>query len=133
MAGYSGTPLVKKLGLKENFDFAVLNSPVPYKKLLGGLPKNAKESRLKPGLHFIHFFGVNRSDLAASFPKLKKALAKNGTLWISWPKRSSKVETDLTEGDIREIGLENGLVDVKVCAVDDTWSGLKFVFRSADR
>jgi len=134
MAGYSGTPLVKKLGLKENTIFSALNSPVKYVDLLGHLPRNSKESKtLKHGIDFIHFFTQSKSELAKTFPKLKKALTQDGILWISWPKGTSKIKTDVNENIAREIGLENGLVDVKVCAVDDVWSGLKFVYRLKDR
>src|ERR1700722_19337107 len=99
MAGYSGTPLIKKLGLKDNATFTVLNSPVSYGSLLGNLPPNAKEIKnLRPETNFIHFFCKSKSELEKLFPKLKKALVQDGTLWISWPKKSSGVRTDLTEG-----------------------------------
>ena len=134
MAGYSKTPLIKKLGLKEGFKAAILNSPENYAETLGELPANvtAADSLTGP-FDFIHFFTTERAALTAEFPRLKQALAPAGMLWISWPKRASKIETDLTEDIIRAIGLENGLVDVKVAAVDGVWSGLKFVYRLRDR
>jgi len=134
MAGYSKTPLVKKLGIKEGFKIAILNAPENYAQTLGELPENVIVSdTLGRSLDFIHFFSTQRDMLAAEFPRLKRMLAPAGILWISWPKRSAKVETDLTEDIIRAIGLDNGLVDVKVAAVDEIWSGLKFVYRLKDR
>ena len=84
-------------------------------------------------MDFIHVFSTSQSELRRSFPSLKKRLEKNGLIWVSWPKGASKIETDLDGNHVREIGLKNGLVDVKVCAVDDDWSGLKFVYRLKDR
>ena len=92
------------------------------------------KSRLPAGqLDMVHTFETSRTALEGRFPELKKSLAGNGMLWVSWPKRAAKIKTDLDENTIREIGLRNGLVDVKVCAVDETWSGLKFVYRVEDR
>jgi hypothetical protein len=134
MAGYSKTPLVKKLGIKPGFRVIILNAPESYAHTLGELPENVIVANTLTGpLDFIHFFTTRRETLAAEFPQLKQALTPSGTLWISWPKRSARVETDLTEDIIRAIGLENGLVDVKVAAVDEVWSGLKFVYRLKDR
>ena len=134
MAGYSGTPLIKKLGIKEGFNVAILNPPPNYQETLGELPPGVIVADTLIGSHdFIHFFTTSRETLAQEFPRLKQALTPAGTLWISWPKRSAKVPTDLTEDIIRAIGLENGLVDVKVAAVDQVWSGLKFVYRLKDR
>ena len=84
-------------------------------------------------MDFIQFFSMNRAELKAAFPRLKSSLAQNGSLWISWPKAAAKMETDLNENTVREIGRGAGLVDVKVCAVDEIWSGLKFVYRLKDR
>ena len=84
-------------------------------------------------LDFIQLFAASRAELEAEFPRMKQTLSQDGMLWVSWPKRSSKVETDLSDNVVREVGLDNGLVDVKVCAVDQTWSGLKFVRRLKDR
>lgn len=134
MAGYSKTPLIKKLGLKAGFRLIILNAPENYEQTLGELPENVSVAHTLTGpLDFIHFFTTRRDTLAAEFLQLKQALAPAGLLWISWPKRTSKVATDLTEDIIRAIGLENGLVDVKVAAVDEVWSGLKFVYRLKDR
>jgi hypothetical protein len=130
----SGTPLPKKLGLKEEVTFVVIGADQDYVKLLGGLPRGAKQAKvLREGLGFIHFFTRSQDELKKNFLRLRKSLTMDGVLWISWPKGSSGVKTDLNENRIREIGLENGLVDIKVCAVDETWSGLKFVYRLKDR
>jgi hypothetical protein len=134
MAGYSETPLVKKLGLKEGYKAAIFHAPANYIQTLGELPARVTVTDTLIGpFDFIHFFTTSRETLARDFPQLKQALAPTGMLWISWPKRSAKMTTDLTEDIIRAIGLDNGLVDVKVAAVDETWSGLKFVYRLKDR
>jgi len=88
---------------------------------------------LRPKTHFIHFFATSKSELEADFPRLKGALTKNGLLWISWPKKSSGVETDLSDEVVRKVGLKHGLVDVKVSSIDNIWSGMKFVYRLKDR
>lgn len=133
-AGYSGTPLVRKLGIKPGFVILVLNAPDNYAETLGSLPDRVTQSDTLTGrLDFIQLFTKERAELEMYFPDLKSALASNGMLWISWPKKASKVPTDLDENIIREIGLANGLVDVKVAAMDAVWSGLKFVFRVEDR
>ncbi len=135
-AGYSGTPLIKKLGIKPGQRICILNAPQGYEKTLGALPSSVTTlARLgnPHSLDFIHFFTKELAQLACSFPKLKAALAFDGTLWISWPKRAAKVASDLDENIVREIGLGVGLVDVKVAAIDETWSGLKFVYRVKDR
>jgi hypothetical protein len=134
MAGYSGKPLAQKLGLKPGVTVAALNAPPQYARLLRPLPSGAKiQSRLGRVAAFIHVFSARRAELARRFPVCARALTPDGTLWISWPKGTSGVATDLTEDVVRTIGLATGLVDVKVCAVDDVWSGLKFVRRLADR
>ena len=135
MAGYSGTPLPQKLGFKENFRAALVNAPKGFQKELGELPRNVKlsQQRLTKPLDLILFFANSQRTLRREFPRLAAKLEKNGMLWISWPKKSSGVVTDLNENIVRDIGLANGLVDVKVCAVDDVWSGLKFVVRLQDR
>jgi hypothetical protein len=134
VAGYSGTPLIKKLGIASGQAASVLGAPAHYASLLGPLPEGVKLSpRLRSACDFIHVFVTQERDLQARFPKLKQALNKTGALWISWPKGSSKIEKDLNENTIRRIGLAHGLVDVKVCAVDDDWSGLKFMVRRKDR
>lgn len=134
MAGYSKRTLVEKLGIKPSTQVIALSAPPTYPSLLGALPAGSSlRSRLPAASGFIHKFSRTRDDLAAEFPRIARALTDTGTLWISWPKRDSGVETDLNENVVREVGLEQGLVDVKVCAVDDVWSGLKFVRRVANR
>jgi len=134
MAGYSKKTLVEKLGIKEGSTLVILNPPSNYDKVLGKLPIDvARLQLLKAEMDFIHYFTKERKDLEKNFPKLRKALAQNGSLWISWTKSSSGIATDLNENIVREIGLKNGLVDVKVCAIDEVWSGLKFVVRVKDR
>jgi len=134
MAGYSKRSLVDKLGIKPAQKFYLGNPPEDYSKTLGALPAGALQMKILKGpCDFIQFFTRDLAELRAAFPKLKKNLATNGSLWISWPKAASKVKTDVTENLVREIGLDQGLVDVKVCAVDDIWSGLKFMYRLKDR
>jgi len=135
-AGYSGTPLIKKVGIKPGQRICILNAPKDYPKTLGPLPTGVqlgKQLGKSHSMDLIHFFTKERGQLQEKFPALKEALDYGGSLWISWPKRSSKMATDLNENIIREIGLDLGLVDVKVAAVDETWSGLKFVYRLEDR
>lgn len=126
--------LYEKLGIKTGYKIFVLNAPENYKILLSELPENIYIKR-KPELNldFIHFFTNSRSELLGYFNVLKKYLALNGILWISWPKKSSKVKTDLDGNIVRETGLKEGLVDVKVVSVNEIWSGLKFVYRIKDR
>ena len=134
MAGYSGKPLAQKLGIKPGMTVAALGAPRHYAALLRPLPAGARiQPRLGRAAPFVHFFSRRRAELARRFPALARALAPDGTLWISWPKGAAGVATDLTEDVVRTIGLATGLVDVKVCAVDDVWSGLKFVRRLKDR
>lgn len=134
MVGYSQKSLKDKLGIKEGYSVTILNAPNSYEKTLGKLPENVKvSSRLGRNSDFVHFFTTKNSDLEKKFPSLVKSIKQNGVIWISWPKGSSKVPTDLNENIVREIGLRNGVVDVKVCAIDETWSGLKFVIRTKDR
>lgn len=134
MAGYSKRSLVDKLGIKAGHKILFLNPPENYLQTLGPLPEGAT---VAAGLHstidVIQFFTTRQAELKQRFPDLKRVLAQSGMLWISWPKGSSKVPTDLNENIVREIGVKNGLVDIKVCAVDDVWSGLKFVYRVKDR
>ena len=133
-AGYSKKSLVEKLGIKGGFAISIIGAPENYAATLGKLPSNVKQSKkLKGSLDFIQFFCSQRSLLEDRFPTLKGALSPSGMLWVSWPKASSGVPADLTENVVREIGLRNGLVDVKVCAVDEVWSGLMFVYRIKDR
>jgi len=134
MAGYSQTPLVKKLGIKENYACFIVNAPASYFEWITPLPKGIEvKDQLSGQFDFIHLFVTEQKVFTKEFIRFKKHLKQNGMLWISWPKKSSKVTTDLDENIIRDFGLGNGLVDVKVCAVDDIWSGLKFVVRIKDR
>ena len=134
MAGYSKRSLVDKLGIKAGYKILLINPPANYDGMLGLLPENVRVfSETQGPIDFIQFFTAERSELEKRFSDLKNALALNGMLWISWPKGASKVKTDLNENVVREIALKNGLVDVKVCAIDDVWSGLKLVYRLRDR
>ena len=131
-AGYSGTPLAKKLGIKEGFKIALINQPGYYFSLFTDFPVNVKVIN-KPWVDFIHYFATEGENLVRDISQLKSRIQPNGMIWISWPKKSSKVATDITEDVIRIIALKNGLVDIKVCAVDETWSGLKLVIPLKDR
>lgn len=134
MAGYSKTPLAQKLGIKAGQKAVILNAPRGYRRTLGALPEGASiVESLSSESGFIHLFTAERGELERKFAGLKRKLLSHGMLWISWPKGAANVETDLNENIVREIGLKNGLVDVKVCAVDEVWSGLKFVYRLKDR
>lgn len=131
-AGYSGTPLVQKLGIKPGARIQIVSEPSDFRSVLGPMPDGVKLSP-RGVLDFAMVFTRTIADLEKRFVVLRDRLAPNGTLWVSWPKKSSGVPTELTENVVREFGLEHGLVDVKVCAVDETWSGLKFVRRLKDR
>jgi hypothetical protein len=133
MAGYSGTPLQKKLGLKPCFKFVAIGSPKSYFDWISPLPENVKFVSKGKDLDFVHLFTTEKKHFQKSFVANRDLLQKSGMMWISWPKKSSGVATDLDENIIRDFGLKNGMVDVKVCAVDETWSGLKFMFRLVDR
>ena len=134
MAGYSGTPLQRKLGIKEGHRVAFPGAPDGFGGLLGALPDTvAVRSRARGPLDVIVFFTLRRAELERRLPALRRAMDPAGGLWIAWPKRSSGVETDLTEDIVRALGLANRLVDNKVCAIDETWSGLRLVIRLEDR
>jgi len=134
MAGYSGTPLVKKLGIKEGSSVTIVNGPRSFREELGPLPAGAKVvSRPGTQVDLVLFFVKTRSELARRFPELAGRLVSNGMLWIAWPKKSSGVPTDLSFAAVQETGLFAGLVDTKICAVNEIWSGLKFVVRLKDR
>src|SRR5216684_4718028 len=134
MAGYSGTPLPQKLGIKPGSKLGLFDAPPGFERTLGALPDGVtRATRLGGSLDVAVFFATSRAALEKRFPAYAKAIAPAGSLWISWPKKSSGKKTDLDENIVRAVGLERGLVDVKVCAVDETWSGLKFVVRLADR
>ncbi|MBV8389851.1 MAG: DUF3052 family protein [Mucilaginibacter sp.] len=133
-AGYSGTPLAKKLGIKGDFHVDLINAPEYYLCLFTDLPANlyfGNDKDVKVDL--IHFFTKSREEYQSLLPQLKNRIKPNGSIWISWPKKSSKVPTDITEDVIRNFALQSGLVDIKVCAVDETWSGLKLVIPVKDR
>jgi len=132
---YSGTPLAKKLGIKEGFTVLLANEPSHYILLFEDMPEvnYVSESSAKESVDFIHLFCTRKADFEKQSLQLKPALKMTGMFWVSWPKGSSKLETDLNRDYIREYLLENGLVDVKVCAVDKDWSGLKFMYRIKDR
>jgi len=134
VAGYSGRSLVEKLGIKPGTRIAILNAPRGYRVTLGSLPPGVVVASAARGTFpFIHFFTRSRTLLQAKVPLLLRALAPDGALWISWPKQSSGVETDMTEDVVRQVVLPTGLVDIKVAAVDDVWSGLKLVRRLKNR
>jgi hypothetical protein len=129
-AGYSGTPLVRKLGLKPGWRVAVLQGPAGLDELLGELPPGlCIVRRLGDGIDAAWIFVVARSELERRLPDVLRRLPSDGTLWISWPKRASGVSTDITEHVLREVVLPTGWVDIKVAAVDETWSGLRFALR----
>jgi hypothetical protein len=129
--GYSGTPLPKKLGIKPGMSMAVLNAPTDLEVMLGELPDRVDTSNRLSGHHdMVLIFVTRQVDFAARISALTTAIAPDGMIWVAWPKRGSKIETDMTEDVIREIVLPStGLVDVKVCAIDRVWSGLKLVIR----
>lgn len=134
MAGYSGTPLVKKLGIKEGFRVALVGAPNGFRGELEGLPTGVSfVTSVQGQLDFVLFFATTRSELTRNFSRLAAKLKPAGMLWIAWPKKASGVATDLSDGVVRDTGLDAGLVDVKVCAVNEIWSGLKFVIRVKDR
>ncbi|MBA2527532.1 MAG: DUF3052 family protein [Pyrinomonadaceae bacterium] len=134
MAGYSGTPLIKKLGIKEGFRVALVHSPKGFQKELGSLPVKAKFTPcVTNSLDVILLFVNSEAELRRKFVLLVTNLVASGMLWVAWPKKSSGVATDLSFTNVQRMGLDAGLVDVKICAVNDVWSALKFVYRLKDR
>jgi hypothetical protein len=134
MAGYSGTPLPKKLGIKEKSRMTFVGLPADVKaELRDALTTCTMVKDGRGPLDFAMVFATKQAELKKEFARLAKQLAPAGMLWVSWPKKTSGVTTDMNENDVRQIGLEAGLVDVKVCAVSEVWSGLKFVIRVKDR
>ena len=134
MAGYSGTPSAKKLGIKEGSRIALINAPSDFESTLEQLPAGVEfVKRPTKGLDIILFFVLTERALSRDFAKLAARLTANGMIWIAWPKKSSSVSTDLSFERVQRIGLDGGLVDVKICAIDETWSALKFVYRLKDR
>lgn len=130
---YSGKSLVKKLGIKPDSSIDFVREPSTYLSALGELPEGVKISPRKAHLDLVHLFAKERVALENELPKAKARTKMDGAVWVSWPKKSSKIETDLSDAVVREVGLANGLVDVKVCTIDESWSGLKFVRRLKDR
>lgn len=134
MPGYSGTPLPRKLGLKPPMTLVAIDAPSEYRSWLGELPAGVRIVS-KPGkpLQAAHVFATRRAALKKHLVAFRKRLEPDGFVWVSWPKKSSKVETEITEDTIRELALPLGFVDIKVCAVSDIWSGLKLVIRENER
>jgi len=152
-AGYSGTPLVQKIGIKPQHRLMFRNAPADFARTLGKLPEGARQVDGKGAVDIGMLFVTSADELRQEFASLARRLESNGMLWIGWPKlrrsrgvgaarrnpesaaadEGTRVKTDLTENVVRDIGLAKGLVDVKVCAIDETWSGLKFVYRVKDR
>ena len=134
MAGYSGTPLITKIGVKHGDRLFFVNEPAHFRSILGALPDDAHVvSKAAGEINLAVVFANSAADLKKHFARSASRLAQDGMLWIAWPKKSSGLATDLNENVVREIGLTQGLVDTKVCAIDETWSGLRFVIRLKDR
>jgi hypothetical protein len=134
MAGYSGTPLPKKLGIKESQRIAFVNPPENFPQLVGAIPPTTLLlKKVTAPVDLVVLFVYREKVLAKQFPGLAKKLSANGMIWVAWPKKSSGVGTDLVFDRVQRIGLDCGLVDVKICAIDEVWSGLKFVIRLQDR
>jgi hypothetical protein len=133
VAGYSGTPLAKKLGLKDGLTVLLIGAPDGYRTLLAA-PRSVRfVTRLSADVNLVQIFTAKRAQLAHALAGYRQTLASDAVVWVSWPKKSSKVPTDITEDTVREVALPLGFVDVKVCAVDDVWSGLKLVVRKSLR
>jgi len=130
MAGYSGTPLAKKLGIKEGSKVLLVGGPDGYLKLLEPLPGDVEfVSRISESIDIIHFFSTNKAELEKALTTYRARIKPTAVVWVSWPKKSANVSTDITEDTVREVALPLGFVDIKVCAVNDVWSGLKLVVR----
>jgi hypothetical protein len=135
-AGYSGTPLPRKLGIGEGDEVALIGAPERFEDTLGELPDVASlHTDLADDARYdvILAFVTQRAELEAELPRLRARMAPACGLWIAWPKRTSRMPTDMTEHVVRDVALPTGLVDNKVCAIDDTWSGLRLVIRRANR
>ena len=133
-AGYSGKALGQKLGIKSWARVKTRNAPANYQQLLGPLPNDVQVStRLRRPVDLVHIFSIARAQLDTELRRALEEIEQDGAVWVSWPKRASGVRTDITEDVIRELAFPLGLVDVKVCAVDETWSGLKLVIRKVNR
>lgn len=134
MTGYSGTPLTKKLGIRSGMTLQFVDPPSDYFETLGALPEDVQVCRrARKQTDFIQGFVTRPGKLDRLLERARRYMARDGMLWVSWPKKSSGMQTEVAEGDVRSAGLAAGLVDVKICAVDETWSGLKFVYRLKDR
>jgi hypothetical protein len=134
VTGYSGTSLAKKLGIKPGFKIRLVRQPDYYFTLFTDMPQDLfilKDKKIKKNL--VHYFVTDARDLRSDIAFLRNEIEPNGMIWVSWPKKASKVPTDITEDVIRNLALANGLVDIKVCAVNETWSGLKLVIPVKDR
>ena len=134
VAGYSGTVLARKLGIKPGARVALVRAPDGFEETLDPLPDGVRvRTQARASQDVVLFFATRRAELERRFDSLANSVAPSGGLWIAWPKRTSNVATDLRESVVRDLGLAHGLVDNKVCAVDDVWSGLRFVYRLKDR
>lgn len=133
MVGYSGTPLVKKLGIKSGHKIYLKNQPENYHSLVGALDEQTVLKRLSSDIDLIHIFTKSKTELSKSLKLYLSKIKSNGCIWVSWPKKSSKIPSEVTEDTVREVALPLGLVDIKVCAVDEIWSGLKLVIRKENR
>ena len=134
MAGYSGTPLPRKLGIKEGSRLAVLHAPAHYRALVSPLPPGAKiTARFDGETDLVHVFVWRKRDLARFLASAVEVMRGDAAIWVSWPKKAARITTDITEDTIRALALPLGLVDIKVCAVDESWSGLKLVIRKENR
>ena len=134
MAGYSGTPLPQKLGIKPGAIVVLIDAPEDYRKLLGQIPSGVNFATRPVGnTKFIHLFAKERGALLKHLQSLRQKIADDAAVWVSWPKKSSGVPTNITEDVIRAVALPLGFVDIKVCAVDETWSGLKLMIRRENR
>jgi hypothetical protein len=133
-AGYSGTPLAKKLGIKEGFRILTVDAPGNYQDLIDPLPPNATfTNQPSKDVDLIHFFTNSRDELFRGLAEYRNLIKQDGVIWVSWYKKAAKLPTEITEDTVREACLPLGLVDVKVCAVDEKWSGLKLVIRKENR
>jgi hypothetical protein len=128
--GYSGTPLASKLGIKPEFEIHLIHPPEDYKNLVSPLPAGVNfAERMSKNTDLVHVFSSRKTELARSLRSCRAKLKSNAAVWVSWPKKASKVPTDITEDTVREYALPLGFVDIKVCAVTEVWSGLKLVVR----
>jgi hypothetical protein len=134
MNGYSGTPLAQKLGITPEMAVVLIRAPANYRKLLGPIADSVEFSdKIKNASNFVHIFTKSRGELERRLSILREKVADTGIVWVSWPKKSAGVRTDVTEDVVRSIALPLGFVDVKVCAIDETWSGLKLMVRRTNR